>query len=203
MNPQYWEEVEIGRRRELGTYTFSEEEIIRFARKYDPQPFHIDPDAARNSIFGGIIASGWHTAAIWMKLAIAERANSQGKSPLLRAGVSPGYEDMRLAQTRAAGMTLRYSSETTGKVELRSRGDVGILLTSNEAHDENGGLAFRFTGKGPRAAPSESLNRAPLWPQPPYRLGVRAKRRGSDMPRKLSFILIAVLSLAGCGPRKR
>ena len=54
MNPQYWEDVEIGARRELGDYTFSEEEIIRFARKYDPQPFHVDPEAAKRSIFGGI-----------------------------------------------------------------------------------------------------------------------------------------------------
>ncbi len=148
MTPQYWEEVEIGRRRELGTYTFSEEEIIRFAKKYDPQPFHVDPEAAKRSIFGGIIASGWHTAAIWMKLAIADRVNSQGKSPLLRAGVSPGYEDMRWLKPVRPGMTLRYSSETSGKIELHSRPDFGILLTSNEAHDENGELVFRFTGKG-------------------------------------------------------
>ena len=148
MSPLYWEDVEIGRRRELGTYTFSEEEIIRFARKYDPQPFHIDPEAAERSIFGGIIASGWHTAAIWMKLSIAERARSAGTSPLMRAGVSPGYEDMRWLKPVRPGMTLRYSSQTAGKVELRSRIDVGILLTTNEAHDENGELVFRFTGKG-------------------------------------------------------
>jgi acyl dehydratase len=147
VNPQYWEEVEIGQRRDLGTYTFTEEEIIRFARKYDPQPFHIDPDAAKNSIFGGIIASGWHTVAIWMKLSIAERARSAGTSPLQRAGVSPGYEDMRWLKPVRPGMTLRYAAQTTGKVELQSRQDFGILLTSNEAHGENGELVFRFTGK--------------------------------------------------------
>ena len=71
MNPLYWEDVVVGSRRDLGSYTFTEEEIIRFGRKYDPQSFHIDPEAAKNSMFGGLIASGWHTAAVWMKLAIA------------------------------------------------------------------------------------------------------------------------------------
>lgn len=144
----YWEEVEIGLRRELGSYTFSEDEIVRFARKYDPQPFHIDAQAAKRSHFGGIIASGWHTAAIWMKLAIADRQKPGNTSPLLRAGVSPGYEDMRWLKPVRPGMTLTYSSETVGKVELKSRKDVAILLTRNEARDESGTLVFVFTGKG-------------------------------------------------------
>jgi acyl dehydratase len=142
----YWEDVEIGTRRALGSYTFTEAEIVAFAKKYDPQPFHIDPEAAKRSIFGGIIASGWHTAAVWMKLSIAARAREAG--PLLRAGVSPGYEDMRWLKPVRAGMTLRYSSEVTGKTELKSRPEYGLLLTRNEAHDEDGTLVFRFTGKG-------------------------------------------------------
>ena len=148
MNLQYWEDVRIGGRRDLGTYTFTEEEIIRFGKKYDPQPFHIDPEAANHSIFGGIIASGWHTAAIWMKLAIADREKSARKSPLLRAGVSPGYEDMRWLKPVRPGMTLRFSSEICGKVELRSRPEMGLVLTRNEARDDKGTLVFHFTGKG-------------------------------------------------------
>jgi acyl dehydratase len=148
MTPQYWEDVEIEARRELGSYTFTEEEIVRFGKKYDPQPFHVDPEAAKQSIFGGLIASGWHTAAIWMKLAIAEREKSAGKSPLLRAGVSPGYEDMRWLKPVRPGMTLKFSSEVCGKVELKSRPQMGIILTRNEARDESGGLVFCFTGKG-------------------------------------------------------
>jgi acyl dehydratase len=144
----YWEEVEIGTRRELGSYTFSEDEIVRFARKFDPQPFHVDADAAARSHFGGIIASGWHTAAIWMKLAIADRQKPGNNSPLLRAGVSPGYEDMRWLKPVRPGMTLAYSSQVVGKTELKSRRDVAILLTRNEAHDAGGTLVFVFTGKG-------------------------------------------------------
>jgi acyl dehydratase len=57
----------FGARTEIGTYTFDEENIVRFARRFDPQPFHIDPEAARRSLFGGLCASGWHTCAVWMR----------------------------------------------------------------------------------------------------------------------------------------
>jgi len=148
MNPLYWEDVVIGSRRDLGSYTFTEEEIIRFGRKYDPQSFHIDPEAAKHSMFGGLIASGWHTAAIWMKLAIAERERSRGTSPLLRAGVSPGFEDMKWLKPVRPGMTIRFSSEIIGKKELASRPELGLVLSRNKGHDEEGDLVFRFTGKG-------------------------------------------------------
>jgi len=148
MNPLYWEDVVIGSRRDLGSYTFTEEEIIRFGRKYDPQSFHVDPEAAKHSMFGGLIASGWHTAAIWMKLAIAERERSRGTSPLLRAGVSPGFEDMKWLKPVRPGMTIRFSSEIIGKKELASRPEMGLVLSRNKGHDGEGDLVFRFTGKG-------------------------------------------------------
>ena len=142
----WWEDVAIGARRDLGHYVFSEDEIIAFARKYDPQPFHVDPEAAKRSIFGGIIASGWHTAAIWMKLSIANRVNEPTR--LMRAGVSPGYEDMRWLKPVRPGMRLAFGAEVVGKIELKSRRDFGIILSRNEAHDDTGELVFRFTGKG-------------------------------------------------------
>jgi acyl dehydratase len=148
MNPQYWEDVMIGTRRELGSYLFTEEEIIAFGKKYDPQVFHVDPEGAKSSIFGGLIASGWHTAAIWMKLAIAERQRAPEDSPLMRAGVSPGYEDMRWLRPVRPGMRLTYSSQVVGKRELASRPNLGLVLTRNEARDEAGALVFCFTGKG-------------------------------------------------------
>jgi acyl dehydratase len=150
MTPQYWEDVVIGARRALGAYTFTEEEIISFGKKYDPQIFHIDPEAAKHSIFGGLIASGWHTAAIWMKLAIAERKDSaaSGRAGPLRSGVSPGFEDMKWLKPVRPGMTLTYSSEVIEKMELKSRPALGLIKTRNEAHDANGELVFGFTGKG-------------------------------------------------------
>jgi acyl dehydratase len=150
MSGLYWEDIELGTKRELGSYTFTEEEIIRFAKKYDPQPFHIDKDAAKHSIFGGLIASGWHTAAIWMKLSIEgrKRDSEGGKLRVLRSGVSPGFEDMKWLKPVRPGMTLTYTSETFEKVELRSRPELGLIKTRNEARDANGELVFSFIGKG-------------------------------------------------------
>ena len=147
MAPLYWEDIEIGTKRELGTYTFTEEEIIRFAKKYDPQVIHTDPEAAKNSIFGGLIASGWHTAAIWMKLSIAERQR-HATPATARMGVSPGFEDMKWMKPVRPGMTMKFSSEVYGKTELKSRPAMGLLLTLNKAHDETGALCMRFIGKG-------------------------------------------------------
>ena len=66
----YWEDFPVGDTMEMGSHTFTEEEIIAFARQFDPQPFHIYPEAAKNSFFKGLIASGWHTCAIAMRLMV-------------------------------------------------------------------------------------------------------------------------------------
>jgi acyl dehydratase len=145
----YWEDIEIGSRRELGDYTFTEEEIIHFGKKYDPQIFHVDPVAAKDTIFGGLIASGWHTAAVWMKVSLAGRErDTAGGNRAMRSGVSPGFEDMKWLKPVRPGMTLTYSSEVTGKIELKSRPDMGLIQTLNIAHDQIGELVFSFMGKG-------------------------------------------------------
>jgi len=144
----WFEDIEIGARRELGSHTFTEAEMIAFAKKYDPQPIHIDPDAAKKSIYGGLIASGWHTAAIWMKLAVGNRMMEPGDKKLNRAGVSPGFEDMRWLKPVRPGDTLYYSSEVAGKVDLKSRPTLGLVKSLNEARDAKGELYMSFIGKG-------------------------------------------------------
>lgn len=149
MNERYWDDVEIGKRYETGKYTFTEEEILRFGRKYDPQIFHIDPEAAKHTIYGGLIASGWHTAAIWMKLTIemlTPEKQAGGHSESVPA-ISPGFEDLRWLAPVRPGMTLTYSTEAVEKTELRSRPDLGLLKSRNEARDENGTVMFSFIGK--------------------------------------------------------
>jgi acyl dehydratase len=68
--PIYFEDLAVGDTESLGTYTVTREEIVEFARQYDPQPFHADPEAAAESPFGGLVASGWHTAAMTMRLLV-------------------------------------------------------------------------------------------------------------------------------------
>lgn len=160
MMAEYWEDIAIGGRRDIGTYTFTEEEIVRFGRKYDPQIFHVDPEAAKKTIFGGLIASGWHTAAVWMKLMVGSRdAGTASGNPKTRGGVSPGFEEMKWLKPVRPGMTLTYTAETIEKVELRSRPEFGLIKSRNEARDKAGELVFSFIGKGfvqrrPRGEPA-------------------------------------------------
>ncbi|HSC18479.1 MAG TPA: MaoC family dehydratase [Rhizomicrobium sp.] len=146
MSGHYWEEIEIGSKQVLGQYTFTEEEIVRFARAYDPQPFHIDPQAASRSFYGGIIASGWHTVAVWMRLAVASHIGAARDGP--RAGVSPGFEDLRWLKPVRPGMTLTYSTQVTEKVALKSRPQFGLVKSRNEARAPDGTLMMSFIGKG-------------------------------------------------------
>ncbi len=144
----WFEDIEIGVKRDLGTYTFTEDEIVEFAEKYDPQIFHIDREAAKRSMFGGLIASGWHTTAVWMKLAVADREHSRktGDEPA-GGGISPGFENLRWLKPVRPGMTLHYTSETIEKIELRSRSDMGLVKSLNEARDDEGALVMSFVGK--------------------------------------------------------
>ncbi len=148
MSAPWFEDIALGAKREIGSYTFREDEIIAFAQKYDPQPFHIDPAAARRSIYGGIIASGLHTGAIWMKLMIASRDAAPAGSGGPRSGVSPGFEDMRWLKPVRPGLTLFYSTEPIEKIDLKSRPELGLLKSRNEARDASGALYMSFIGKG-------------------------------------------------------
>ena len=70
MHTFYYEDFKVGETVEIGRHTITQDEIIDFARKYDPQPFHTDTEAAKDSIYGGLIASGWHTCAIAMRVMV-------------------------------------------------------------------------------------------------------------------------------------
>jgi len=87
---KYWEDFTVGEVIELGSCAITETEILAFARKYDPQPFHTDPEAARRSIFGGLIASGWHTCALLMRLSVETSRREDAA-----ATGSPGLDSCR------------------------------------------------------------------------------------------------------------
>jgi len=145
----WFEDVPLGEKTILGSYTFTEENIIAFARKYDPQPFHIDRQAAARSIYGGLIASGWHTAAVWMKLMIAYRYGrvAAGEERTQANYVSPGVRDMRWLKPVKPGMTLTYTNETFAKRDWPTLPQFGLLEGKNEARDQEGTLVYSFINR--------------------------------------------------------
>ncbi|EFM58272.1 dehydratase [Brucella sp. BO2] len=142
-------EENIGKERVLGTYTFTAEEIIAFARKYDPQPFHIDEEAAKNSLFGGLCASGWHTTAIFMKLNVASMMQAsretvqRGETPPT-FGPSPGFENLKWPKPVFAGDTITYKRVAHAIRPLASRPGWSMLTMTTRAHNQHGEEVLSF-----------------------------------------------------------
>jgi acyl dehydratase len=145
----YFEDIVLNEKAVLGSYTFTEKNIIAFARIYDPQPFHVDREAAAQSIYGGIIASGWQTAAVWMKLMLAyRRARVAAGAPETQANyVAPGIRDLRWLRPVRPAMTLTYTNEPVAKLDWPSRPEFGLLEGQNEARDEGGELVYFFINR--------------------------------------------------------
>lgn len=149
----WFEDIEIGSRMELGSHTFTADEIVAFAKKYDPQYFHTDAEAARHGPFGGLTASGWHTTATWMKLMIASRQgreeplDADGRKPPA-GGPSPGFLDMKWPAPVRAGDTITYSSTVIEKIEMKSRPQWGIIRSRNNGVNQNGETVLSFIGQG-------------------------------------------------------
>src|SRR5690242_4067335 len=111
---------------DLGSYEFTADDIIAFARNYDPQPMHIDPERARGSIYGGLIASGWHTAGIYMRLLVNTLV--LGTESL----GSPGIDKLRWLKPVRPGDVLRARITILDATPSRSRPDRGIVRTRGE-----------------------------------------------------------------------
>lgn len=144
----WWEDIELNVTTAIGSHRFEEAEMIRFSRQFDPQPFHIDPVAAKESFYKGIIASGWHVCCVWMRLMIEHGRRRAAEGIPSRGGVSPGFLDLRWVKPTRPGMTLHYDSTTHEKIELKSRKDVGLIRSLNLAVDDNGETVMSFTGQG-------------------------------------------------------
>ena len=148
----FYDEIEVGTDVMLGHHDFTRENMLEFARKFDPQGFHVNDAAAAGGPFGRLAASGWHTAAAWMKCyvaanaAAAARVSAAGGTP--PSGVpSPGFSNLRWLKPVYPGDTLHYRSTVTGKRELASRPAWGMVFSLNEGHNQNGELVFSFEGK--------------------------------------------------------
>jgi len=139
---------EIGVTKTLGSHTFQAEEIKAFARKYDPQPFHVDEDAAKRSVLGGLCASGWHTASMWMRhnlLSIQrDKRPWTGAGPEPVFGPSPGFENLKWLKPVYAGETITYTRTNTGHRAMGSRPGWRILSMRSEGFDSKGDKVLEF-----------------------------------------------------------
>lgn len=129
---RYFEDFQQGEVIETGSYTVPREEIIAFAQQFDPQPFHIDDEAARRSIFGGIIASGWHTASISHRLfveGLLRTSSSMG---------SPGLDELRWLLPVRPGDALSVRVEVLSTTPSRSKPDRGAIKFRFEVRNQKG-----------------------------------------------------------------
>ena len=138
----YWEDFRVGETVAMGSHTFVVDEMIAFARKFDPQPFHIDPVAARDSYFGGLIASGWHTCAIAMRLLCDNYINRSASLG------SPGIENVRWLKPVHAGDTISYRRVVLEARPSNSRPDMGLVKSRTEALNQKGEMVMTFEGWG-------------------------------------------------------
>ena len=133
----YFDEINIGDRRDFGSFTFTADAIKAFAVQFDPQPFHLDEEAGRNSLFGGLAASGWHIGSVCMKLLVADRQR-QAEAAAARNedfavwGPSPGFRELKWIKPVRPGFVLKARSVCTGKRLMASREGVGIAQMKHE-----------------------------------------------------------------------
>ena len=146
---RFFEDMEVGQRREVGAFTFTAEAIKTFAAQFDPQRFHLSEEAGRNSLFGGLAASGWHVGSVCMKLLVRDTqhqmqaAAARGETVAVW-GPSPGFRDLRWVKPVLAGDTISYANEVVSKRTSDSRPGWGILQARNVGVNQRGEMVFSF-----------------------------------------------------------
>ena len=137
-----YEDMEVGTSREVGRHTFTREEIVEFAQKFDPQPFHIDEAAAAESPFRGLIASGWHTCSVMMGMLVRNLlADSTSMG-------SPGLDEIRWLKPVRVGDTITMMNVIVDKRVSDSKPDRGIVSTRWEGINQHGELVVTVRSKG-------------------------------------------------------
>ena len=180
---RWFEDTELDEIFPLGSHTFTQDEIIRFAKLYDPQYFHIDPEQAAQSHFRGLVASGWHTVSVGHAKMVealdaeADRLRQLNQQPGV-AGPSPGVNSMEFKTPVRPGDTVTYDLVVTGKRPSNSLPGWGLLFNQITARNQHGELVYRAEVVG------------------------FSKLRDYTMPLKLR-VLLALTKLPIIGPRLR
>src|SRR4029078_12575471 len=146
---RFFEDLEIGARRELGSFTFTAESIKKFAAQFDPQTFHLDEEAGRKSLFGGLAASGWHVGSVCMKLLVTDgqrlmkEAASRGEE-IAVWGPSPGFRELRWIRPVLAGDTISFSKRDEAKRTSARRPEWVVVQARNPGINQRGEVVFSF-----------------------------------------------------------
>ncbi len=138
----FWEDMRVGEVRELGSITPTREDIIAFATQFDPQPFHLDEEAAKASVFGGLCASGWHTCAMAMRLMVTNflcHTSSMG---------SPGLEGIKWTKPVFPGDTLSLRATVLENKPMGKRPDIGMTRNLWEMFNQHGDKVLHMEGWG-------------------------------------------------------
>jgi acyl dehydratase len=147
----FLEELRDGMTFDLGAYAFTRDNVLRFAKAYDPQPFHIDDRAAEASHFGRLAASGWHTAAAWMSCFIAtdarhRQARAAKGETAAKLGPSPGIRNLKWLKPVYPGDTVRFELVVRSARPLATRPQWGMAAKSTEGVNQHGERVFSFDG---------------------------------------------------------
>ncbi|HZL32287.1 MAG TPA: MaoC family dehydratase [Pseudolabrys sp.] len=146
---KYFDDLRLGDLVMTGQHTFHADEIKAFARRFDPQPFHVDEEAAANSHFGALCASGWHTAAAWMRLlvdhrrAVEEDMRARGE-PMAGSGPALGLRDLKWLKPVYVGDAINYKSEITELRMSGSRLTHGLMTILTTGVNQNGAPVISF-----------------------------------------------------------
>ena len=140
---KYYEDIAVGDARSFGHYEVTREEVMEFAGKYDPQPFHLDDDAAAATHFGRLSASGWHTCSMTMAMMVENMKSERS------AGLgSPGVDQLRWKKPVYPGDTLRCETEVIEKRRSASRPEMGIFKSQIRTYNQHDELVLEMVSNG-------------------------------------------------------
>jgi len=142
LETRFWEDFKVGEVEQIGGKKVERDEVIDFARQFDPQPFHVDEAAAKQSMYGGLIASGWHTCSMVMRImcdAYLLQSASVG---------SPGIDNLKWLKPVRPGDTIRARRTTLESRTSKSRPEIGIVRNLWEVFNQEGELVMTMEGYG-------------------------------------------------------